>query len=164
MALTPTQQATLKAYINSEPDLNVFPTNSDGAYDIAWLLNREVVPAFVVYRKSVNTSEVGAAVSYVAVEAMTDINRTKITVFYSMNPQSFEPRADIRSYFSSTFNGALGGQGANTRAALEALWLRNATRVEKVFAVGTGTTVSPADMTFYGTISPSEVEAPRNLP
>jgi hypothetical protein len=110
--------------------------------------------SWVVWRKSVDTNEVGNAVNYIAVEAMTDANRGRITTFYTMNPVNFDPsRADIRSYWDNTFSGALGGQGQATRDALTALWRRTTNNVEKLLSTGTGTTASPALLSFEGTIS-----------
>ena len=158
MALTTQQLQALGAYIAADPVLSAFPQGSDGAFEIAAALNKEATPAFVVWRSKVSTAEVGNAVNYIAVEAMTDANRGRITTFYTMNPQSFSPsRADVRSYWDNTFSGALGGQGQATRDALNALWRRNATIAEKVLASGTGTTASPATLGWEGSLNYSDV-------
>jgi hypothetical protein len=152
--LTTAQLQALKAAIDADPVLSAQPLNSDGAFFIAAELNKEAAPAFIVWRKSVETAEVGNTVNYIAVEAMTDGNRNRIKTFYSMNPESFSPsRPDIRTYWANTFSGALGGQGAATRDALEALWRRNATRAEKALATGTGTTASPALLNWEGALT-----------
>ena len=70
-----------------------------------------------------------------------------------MNPESFVPTADVESYWDTTFSGALGGQGQATRDALVALWRRFALRGEKLYATGTGTTVSPGSLVVEGSIS-----------
>jgi len=161
--LTTAQLQALKAAIDADPVLSAQPLNSDGAFFIAAELNKEAAPAFIVWRKSVDTAEVGNTVNYIAVEAMTDANRNRINTFYSMNPESFSPsRPDIRTYWANTFSGALGGQGATTRDALETLWRRNATRAEQILATGTGTYQSPALMGFEGFLSYQEVEKARN--
>jgi hypothetical protein len=162
--LTTAQLQAIKAAINADPALSAQPNTNAGNSIIAGTLNAPAVPAFVVWRSSVTTDEVGNAVNYVAVEAMTDANRGRITAFYTMNPASFSPaRSDIRTYWANTFSGALGGQGQATRDALEALWRRNATAVEKILATGTGTTVSPATLGYEGTITPDEIERARSL-
>ena len=162
--LTTAQLQALGAYIAADPVLSAYPMNSDGAFEIAAALNQEATPAFVVWRSTVTTAEVGNAVNYVAVEAMTDANRGRITTFYAMNPEAFSPaRADIRSYWSNTFSGALGGQGQATRDALDALWRRNATIAEQVLASGTGTTASPATLGWEGSLNYSDVMAARVL-
>jgi len=155
--MTPQQQATLKAYILADPALAAISSGPATDYNsIAIALN--AASTFVLWRKSVTTAEVGNAVNYIAVEAMTDANRGRITTFYTMNPANFDPsRADMRSYWSNTFSGALGGQGQATRDALEALWRRNATVAEKTLATGTGTFASPGAPTFEGSVSISDV-------
>ena len=162
--LTPAQLATLKADILADPALASQPMTSAGAQAIADAYNSAATPTFVVWRKSVQTAEVGKTVNYIAVEAMTTANQDRIKTFYQMNPVEFEPRSDIRSFWANTFSGALGGQGQATRDALEALWRRNATRGEKLFATGTGSTVSPGDMTVEGQITGADVQQARELP
>lgn len=157
MSLTTQQKATLKAFVEADPVLSTYPHNSDGAFAIADALGDNVVPDFIVYKSKVRTNDIGTAVNYIAVEAMTDANRVRITTFYSMNPVDFKPTADIRSYWANTFSGALGGQGATTRTALENLWKRKANVLEKLFAVGTGTDVAPAELVIEGTISYGEI-------
>lgn len=160
MSLAPAQLPALKAAILAETDPVFVGYRANGQTPLMsdWY-NSPTSPAFVVWRKSVATAEVGKAVNYIAVEAMTDANRTRITTFYAMNPAQFEPRADVRSYWSNTFSGTLGGEGANTRAALEALWKRAATRGEKLYASGAGTDVSPGTLGWEGLISDADINA-----
>lgn len=161
---TTAQLQAIKAYIVADPAMSAQPNTNVGNSAIASAMNAPASPAFVVWRSSVTTDEVGNAVNYVAVEAMTDANRGRITTFYAMNPASFSPaRSDIRSYWANTFSGALGGQGQATRDALEALWRRNATLLEKILSTGTGTTASPAILGYEGTVSPDEIEQARSL-
>lgn len=166
MALTPAQQQTLKAYIEADATLNAFPLNSDGAFEIAKLLNLDASPDYVVFKNEVMTDEIGKAANYIAVEALTTGNTTAIQLFYAMNPISCNPsRADVRSFFDNVFSGALGGQGATTRAALEALWRRLATRFEQIFVTGgNGSTANPSTLVVIGPVNLGEVEAARNLP
>jgi len=49
MALTPAQQQTLKAYIEADATLNAFPLNSDGAFEIAKLLNLDASPDYLFH-------------------------------------------------------------------------------------------------------------------
>lgn len=157
MPLTNAQYTTLKTDILADPVLSVLAANG-AVGQISAAYNTVVSPPFVVFKSNVTTDEVGKAVNYIAVEAMTTANQDRIKTFYQMNPVQFEPRLDIRTFWTNTFSGALGGQGQATRDALEALWRRNATRAEKLFATGTGTTGSPATLTFEGTISDGDVE------
>jgi hypothetical protein len=80
-----------------------------------------------------------------------------------LNPENFEPTADVESYWDTTFGGALGGQGQATRDALVALWRRAATRGEALYATGTGTAIAPGTLVYEGSISPTDVTSARNL-
>lgn len=164
MALTNAQLATLKADIAADPALAAKPMTSAGAQEIADAYNL-TVPAWIVWKPNVPTLQIGAVVSYVAVAAMTTANLDRVRTFYVMNPDSFDPsRSDIRTYMSDTFSGALGGQGQASRDALEALYRRAATRAEKLYSTGTGSTASPATLTFSGSITGADVQQARELP
>lgn len=155
--MTPEQLQILAAAIAAETDPAFVEYRQQGATGAmaGWFNGASTA---IVWRSSVQTSDIGGAVNYVAVEAMTDINRGKIGNFYAMNPDSFSPdRADVRSYWSNTFSGALGGQGQATRDALEALWRRAATRGEALFATGTKTTASPGTLVFEGSIGNDDI-------
>jgi len=64
------------------------------------------------------------------------------------------------SYFASAvFSGA---GGATTRANLTAISKRDATRIEKLLATGTGSDAVPAVMAFEGNVSYQDIELARN--
>jgi hypothetical protein len=158
MSLTPAQLQTLKTAILAEtdPELVAYRTNGQTGLIADWY-NKP--GTFIVWRSRVNTAEIGLVVNYEAVGAMTTANRDRIITFYTMNPEAFDPTADIRLFWDSTFSGALAGQGANTRAALQALWKRPATRAERLFATGVGTTATPGALVFVGEVSVANVDA-----
>lgn len=163
MALSQNQLPALKAAILAETDVAFVAFREAGAVGaMAAFFNQP--SAFVVYRSSVETSEIGKTVNYDAVAAMTTANLARIDTFEVLNPTSFDPgRSDIRSYFANTFSGALGGQGQATRDALEALWRRFAKRGERLFATGTGTSLAPGVLVFEGDIAESDVVQAINL-
>ena len=143
MNLTQPQLVTLKANINAEIDPTFVGYRSTGQTGAManWY---NVDSSFIVYKPRVPTLDIGAAVNYVAVEAMVASSQNALSLFYTMNPSDFAPtRSDQRSYLANTFSGALGGQGQASRDALEALYRRPALRGEKVYVTGTGTTVAP---------------------
>jgi hypothetical protein len=165
MALTQEQLPALKAYIESIPAWSALPMNSDSAFFIAGELKNPTIPAFVVYKPTEKTEKIGRTVSYVAIEALTATNLDKVNTFYRMNPTTFEPvKADVRSYWTNVLSGALGGAGQASRDAMDALYRRTANVGEKIYATGTGTTVSPGSLVFEGEITYPEVEQARNLP
>jgi hypothetical protein len=159
--LTPAQLQTLRTAIDADPALTALPRNDDTAFQIAAAFN--VVGTFIVRRKRVNSAEIGPVLNYVAVSFLTTANRDRATTFLMLNPESFEPTADVESYWETTFGGALGGQGQATRDALVALWRRAATRGEALYATGTGTAPDPGTLVYEGSISPTDVTSARNL-
>jgi hypothetical protein len=160
MSLTPAQLQTLGAYIASMPAWAALPNDSDAAFFIAGELNKDT--AFIVYKASEQTDKIGRAVSYVAIEALTTANLEKINTFYGMNPSQFQPaKADVRSFWTNVLSGALGGAGQASRDAMDALYRRPARDVERIYATGTGTTVSPGALVYEGTVTYPEVQQAR---
>lgn len=158
--LTSAQQATLKADIAANPDLNSKPNNSDGAFEIARLYNLAASPSFTVWKSLVSIKDVGDKFNGTELAGMTTANQTRLQTVALFSPGGVNPSLlDRRQMFDDIFSGA---GGANTRANLLALWKRFATRVEKLFATGTGSDPSPATMTFEGAISYQDVDTARN--
>ncbi len=156
-SLTSAQLTTLRSNIlASELSAKCAPFG-DGPFDIAAAYNLKASPSFVVRRSRVQTDEIGPVLNYVAVANLTTANRDRATTFIMLNPGSFSPTADVETYWSDTFGGTLGGQGQATRDALAVLWRREATRFERVFATGTGTSVAPGALVVEGTLSPAVV-------
>ena len=160
MTLTTAQLQALKTYINTVPGWAAQPLNSDGAYFIAQELNKEVVPAFVVWKTNVARNEVGKAFQATALANITAGNNDKLANFAAWNESVNPSRADQRAFFDDVFSVAA---GASTRAALLALWKRSANHVEKLFSTGTGSDASPATMVVEGSISYQEVEQARSI-
>jgi hypothetical protein len=160
--LTPAQLQTLRTAIDAETDPAFVTARTLGQTPTmtAWF---NAASTFVVRRKRVQSSEIGPVLNYVAVSNLTTGNRDRATTFLMLNPENFEPTADVESYWDSTFSGALGGQGQATRDALVALWRRAATRGEALYATGTGTAIAPGVLVFEGTISDADISAALSL-
>lgn len=164
MQLTTTQLQTLKTAIQAEtdPEFVGYRNAGDNAGMSNWY---NEASAFVVYKTSETMAAIGATINYVAFEALTTANLEKINTFSRLNQTTVPPnKADIRSFWANVFSGALGGQGQATRDALDALWKRFATRGERLYATGTGTTLSPGALVFEGSISTDDVRAALALP
>lgn len=160
--MTPAQLLTIKADILANPDLVVAPLGSDGADAIAKKYNAEAVPAFTVWKTSVSIREIGEAMNSTEVGGLTTANSNRLMVMQSYSDGFFNPsRADTRAGFDGVFGGA---GGVLTRAALLVLYKRKATRLEKLFALGTGTDPAPATMAFEGLVTYGDIETARNLP
>lgn len=156
--LTQAQLATLKTAIMAETDPTFVQYRTNGQTPLMrdWF-NSPAVPAFLVRRTYVESSEVGPVLNYVAVSNLTTANRDRATTFLALNQAGFKPTADVESYWDTTFGGTLGGEGANTRTALQNLWRRQATRGERLFATGTGTQLSPGTLVFEGDITDTDI-------
>jgi hypothetical protein len=160
--MTPAQLQTLRTAIDAETDPSFVTARTLGQTSLmAGFYNAD--SAFIVRRKRVNSAEIGPVLNYVAVSSLTTANRDRATTFLMLNPENFEPTADVESYWDTTFGGALGGQGQATRDALSALWRRAATRGEALYATGTGTTATPGTLVFEGTISDANIGAALEL-
>jgi hypothetical protein len=159
MALTQAQLTLVKAAILADPDLAARPLNSDGAYDIAVILNKKASPTFTVWRTNVPAAEVGIAMNSSEVAGLTTANTNRLLVMQAYSGGVFNPSfPDVQAGFNSVFAGA---GGALTRAGLLAVWKRAGLRIEKILATGTGSDLSPATMTVEGQISPEDVHAAR---
>jgi hypothetical protein len=149
--LTNAQLLTLKASILAETDpiFVGYRTANDKPSMAAWY-NANTAPAFIVWKTSVPVSQVGQAFSSSEVAGLTTANTNRLQVMASYSGGSFNPSiADVRAGFDSVFSGA---GGANTRAALLALWKRTARRFEKLYATGTGSDAVPALLVVEGTL------------
>jgi hypothetical protein len=154
--LNSTQLLILKAAIAAETDPQFVTDRTSGATGaMATFFNQP--STFVVRRTRVLSNEIGPVLNYVAVSSLTTANRDRATTFLMLNPASFNPTADVESYWDTTFSGALGGQGQATRDALVALWRRFATKGEKLFATGAGTSGSPGALGPEGPITNEEI-------
>lgn len=156
-ALSDAQLQTLRTDILNSADADVIAARSTrNDNELARLYN--LATTFIVWKSSAATMDMAKVINYIAVAAMTTANTDRIQLFVRLNPSSFDPgRADIRQFFTDAFSGALNGEGANTRAALDAFYRRAATRVERLFATGTGTTVSPGTLVFEGQVTVNEI-------
>lgn len=159
--LTTAQETTLANALKASTDPTVIVALAI-RNDIAltdWLNGNS---AFICWRNSVQTAEVGKTVLYVAIANLTSLNQTRLQLFLLLNKDSFTPNEDIRTMFANVFSGALGGAGQGTRDGLEALWRRPATNLERVFATGTGTTLSPGTLGVEGRIDINVVSVALN--
>jgi hypothetical protein len=164
MALTPEQNATLKAAILADQELNAFPNNTDGAFGIAALLNQPASPSFYVWRSTVPISEIMQnGFDWTRVDNLT-VGKSRIWEWMMatgvLNPSQSNVRAGVLATFGVAADLA-------TRLAVFGHCQRLATRIEKMLATGTGTTtteqgVGPATMGFEGAISYQDVDTARN--
>lgn len=149
-ALTVPQIAVLRANILADPVLapKCVPAG-DGPYDIAAAYNLLKSPTFTVWRTNVSVRETGQAFDGTEWANMTSANHTRLQTVaqYLANYNAALPG------IQAMFNDIWGAGATVTKAALLVLWKRPATRIEALFATGTGTDPLPATMVFEGALS-----------
>ena len=157
--LTPEQLVILKSAILAETDPTFvgYRTNGQNTLMAAWF-NGAAVPEVVVWRSTVGKDEItqngfdwtrldNLSVGKARVwDAMFD-NASR-----SMNPSKPNVRAGIDSVWVGT------ASDLAVRAAVYVHCKRSATRGEKLYAAGSGTTLSPSTMSFEGGITDNDVQ------
>jgi hypothetical protein len=167
--LTPQQLATLKTAIDADPVLAAKPLNSDGYFEIAQALNTELAsPDFWVWKSLVSQDEIMQnGFDWVRVDNLS-VGKARIWEWMfdnagaTINPSKANVRAGIAEVWKGT---------AADNAVRQAVFnhcQRLATRAQKLFATGPGTTTSvdgvgPATMAVEA-ITMADVEAARALP
>lgn len=154
--MTPAQLTTLKAAILATPALAAAPQNTDGADFIARELNKPAVPAFIVWRTEVAASEIGDAWVGTDIDGMSALNMQRLELLLAssaggaFNMSRIDRRAGFENPFGTNANNA-------SRVAMRAVWKRQASAAEKLFATGTGTDAAPGTLTFEGSLSYTDV-------
>jgi hypothetical protein len=164
--MTPEQLAALKAHIDASPDLSGFPLNSDGAFEIAALLNLPATPEYLIWKDSVTEAEIlQNGMDWLRVDNLS-VGKARIWEwlfkFASANPS----KANVRAAFAEVWKGTAADN--TVRLSVFQHCQKPATRCEKLFSTGAGTTttqdgVGPATATWFGSVSYAEVEAARRL-
>lgn len=120
---------------------------------IAESYNANAVPDFIVWKTSLDAPAYRAAITWTEVDALT-VSKARIFEWLTgnlslpINPSDSNVRQGIADCF---------GAGTTTRSALLAASKRKASRVEKLFATGTGSDATPGTLVFEGRISGSDV-------
>lgn len=168
MALTLAQKQAIKADILANPDLNALPNTSDGSFAIAALYNATASPDYFVWRSSVTQDEITQnGFDWVRVDNLS-VGKARIWEWMFDNSSStFNPsKANVRAGIQEVWKGTAADLAV--QAAVFSHCQRLAKRIEKLFAVGTGTTVvngiGPSTMVFEGSVSYQDIDEARNLP
>lgn len=151
--LTTAQKITLKADIIAKQAVGqpLFGITDEQA--IAAHYSALAVPAFVCYKSNVTIGETGKKFNGAEWATMTSANHSRLQTIAQWLPAGYNPTLqDIRDMFDDVWSGK-----PLTLAALLALWKRNARVLEKLFATGTGTDLSPATFVVEGSIGAQEI-------
>ena len=160
MSLTTLQYQALKVDIAADPVLSAIPNTTDGAFAIADAYNALAVPAFRVWRTDIPTKDVKKGVVWTEYIGRSVGERGAFELMIS-NGILDASDPNVRQGIADCFSGP---SGAGTRTSLTNLAKRDATRAEKLFATGTGSSAEPATMAFEGSLSYQDVLTARNLP
>jgi hypothetical protein len=160
--MTPQQLATLKADILADPAFNGLPMTSGGAEVIKEAYN-QTVPAFIVWRSLVSQDEIMQnGFNWTRVDNLS-VGKARIWewMFKNLNVSINPSKTNVRAGIDATWVGTQAD--LDVRAAVYTHCKRSANRVEKLFATGTGTDVSPATMDFEGSLTNDDVQQAREL-
>lgn len=157
--LTHDQLVALKADIAADTAFDSVPHNSDGGFAVAAAYNLSAVPDYFVWQSGVQTDEIMFnGFDWTRVDNLT-IGKARIwewmvAVGY-INPSQANVRAGILAVFATAGDLAM-------RLAIFGHCQRLATRAEKLFASGSGTTtteqgVGPSIMGFEGYLSYNDI-------
>lgn len=155
MALTDAQLATLKTDIYADPELVALisdPNDDAHCYPIADIYNTETA-SYWVWKNEVTPEEYRSVITWSEVDTMNNGDAriwewitANMTLSYNAND------ANVRQGLNDAW-----ATSPTSKAALIDISKRLATRVEELFATGTGTNASPASMVVIGPISFQDV-------
>lgn len=170
--MTPAQLQTLKTAIAADSNVNTIPNTSDGNTLIAAYYNALASPAFWVWRTRVTKDELvgstsvdGTTFAWTGAGFITRSQgeRDAFSAIFDSTGAVNPSLPSVRQAFLDIFSGGTAPAPAN-RTHLTTVARRTATRLEKLFATGTGSTASPAVLAVEGTVSANDIEAARDLP
>ena len=176
--MTPAQLTTLGAYIAAQPDLNTYQLGLDQAYAIASLLNQP--STFVVWATTTSAANMSDAIVWADLTPTDAPDGTQVwldramacqgkqfnlQILLASRDQISTGKANVRAGFQDALTNVPSGVGGALVSAgwvtMKTVMQRNASRVESVFATGTGTTASPGALVWEGQIDPQTVQAAR---
>ncbi len=151
--MTSAQLTTLRNDITNTPAFMAKPHSADGAFEIAAAYNLDAAPAFWVWRTAVSRADIYNTTSPDATSWDWTIYKGQGVAEQNAWVQMFMgdaadfSQANLRAGIGKIF----GAVNANTTHCL-AIGRRQATRGEKLFATGTGSTGSPAVLSIEGAL------------
>jgi hypothetical protein len=165
VALTSAQLTALKNDIAADGTLSQIPHTSDGAFDVAAAYNLAFAPDFWVWKTSITKHELvngtgpdGTVFNWTGAGFITRSQgeRDAFAAIFNSTLTCNPSLPQVRQAFGDIFSGNTAPAPAN-RTHLLAIARRKATRAERLFAAGTGSTASPGTLTFEGTLSFNDV-------
>lgn len=141
---------------NTDPEFVTYRTNGQNSKMADWY-NTTAAPDYTCWKNKVTQDEIMQnGFDWVRVDNLT-VGKARIWEWLFANEtRSITPsKANVRAGIAEVW------KGTAADLAVQAVVLghckRLATRVEKLFAVGTGTTLAPSDLVIFGPISELDV-------
>lgn len=178
--LSITQLQLLKADIAIDPVLLAFPANDDGAYAIASEYNKISVPDFYVWNNSVFVDTIYDNIVWANLTPTDAADTTQLWLNRAMMCQAKQFnlqtmlqgknqidagratfRAGLQDALTNVPSGAAGAVVSAGWVPVKTAITRKATRIERLFANGTGTTNTPATLVVIGPITYQDVQLAR---
>lgn len=167
-SMSAAQFATLKADIDADQTLSAFPHNSDGSVGLAALYNLAASPDYWVWRTSVSREDIyntvdfeGNSWSWTTYKGQSLVEQNAWVQMFMGDRANFAApnlRAGVVAIFS-------GSAPANAQQAhCLSVGRRKATRFEKLFAVGAGSTAAPSVMALESPVSYQDIDQARGNP
>lgn len=162
-SLIPAQESALRTDIQNDIVLNAIPKTADGAFQIASVYNQIFSPSYWVWRTSVSHQEVvstttvpdNTAWSWTAYINRSQGERDAWDRMFSASVVDFS-LANVQQAIADIFSGG-GAPAVAQRAHILIVARRLATRAERLFATGFGTTVAPSKLVFEGQLTYRDV-------
>ncbi len=152
--LTVEQRTVLATDITNSPEFAAVPHNENGAYAIAEAYNLPTAE-FVVWKTSVNIDEIMRnGIDWARVDNLS-VGKARVWDWMSRLGSFNCSKANIRAGIDATWVGS--APDLAVRAKVYTHCKRLATRVEKLFATGAGTTGDPGLLVFEGAINYRDV-------
>jgi len=157
--LTTSQKQIVATFIAANPVWAALPKNSDTAFFLAEELNKVDPSNFIVWRTSVPQDEITQnGFDWVQVDNLT-VGKARIWDWlFSNSTRTINPsKVNVRAGITECWKGTAALVAVATAVFVHCK--RPATVVERLLATGTGTTASPANMTYESPISYQDVES-----
>lgn len=156
MPLTSAQDTTLKNDILADPVLGQLASSSDAIDKIIAAYKATATPNYTVWRNNVSQDEIMQnGFDWTRVDNLS-VGKARIWEWlFNNQSRSFNPsKLNVRAGIDATWSAA--GDAA-VRAAVYVHCKKLATRLEALFATGTGTDAAPGTMTVTGTLGYDQV-------
>ena len=151
--MTPEQLTILAAAIRADTDPAVIAA-LDIRNDVLLAELYNAATTFIVWRTNIPPSEYREAITWTEVDALTTGSKYRIWEWLTMNMTApiDASKTNVRQGLADCW-----ASNSTTRANLLTIAKRAATKAERLFATGTGTTATPGVLGWEGTVTYTDI-------